>query len=179
MARSNADRAIAEVLKHEAGYVDHPLDPGGCTNKGITIATYRAHIDPRGTCADLRRLSTEQAVRVYRAEYWDRVSGDALPAGVDLAVFDFGVNSGPRRAARFLQRQVGAFDDGIIGPKTLSAIGSHDPALVVKRLCNARLAWLQTLGTWPAFGRGWTRRVSAVKASGLQLAAAEKKSLLA
>jgi len=178
--RENFDAALEHVLQHEGGYVNHPRDPGGCTNLGITLATYRAHIRRGGTCADVRRLSRSEAARVYRRKYWDLVQADALPAGVDYAVFDFAVNSGPARAAKFLQRLLGVARDGIVGPITIEAAESHDPAALVRELCDRRLSWLQRLRHWRTFGRGWRRRVQGVRRVGLEWATAgEKKTATA
>ncbi len=168
--QSSYDRALAAVLKHEGGYVDHPKDPGGATNKGITIATFRRFIKPKGTKADLKALTTEQAGVVYRHEYWDKVSGGVLPAGVDFAVFDFAVNSGPSRAIKFLQKVVGVEQDGKIGPKTLEAVSSMPPLKIITDLCVNRLRWLGSLKTFDTFGKGWTRRVSEVRELATELA---------
>lgn len=160
---SNFQRALSRVLKHEGGYVDHPKDPGGATNRGVTLATFRRYVKPKGTKADLRAITDEQVATVYYKHYWAAVHGGELPAGVDYAVFDLAVNSGPARAARFLQRVVGATEDGRIGPATLAAVRTADPTDVIARLCDARLAWLRTLKTWPTFGKGWERRVTEVR----------------
>lgn len=151
------------VLKHEGGYVNHPNDPGGETNKGITWRTYAAWRRSQGLPEQSVRHITDSEVRaIYKAQYWDAVRGDDLPAGLDYAVFDFAVNSGPARAAKFLQRQIGVPQDGVIGSHTLSAIPA-DTIGLVRSLCDARLAWLRTLRHWGTFGRGWTARVLDVK----------------
>lgn len=168
--QSSYDRALAAVLEFEGGWSDHPHDPGGATNKGITIATFRRFIDKAGTKADLKAMTTEQAAVVFRHEYWDKVSASVLPAGVDLAVFDFAVNSGRRRAIEFLQKVVGVEQDGRIGPMTLAAVAAMPPLTIVNKLCEARLLWLGRLKTWETFGTGWTRRVSAVRKLATDLA---------
>src|SRR5690606_31383462 len=117
----NFQQALEKVLKHEGGFVNHPADPGGATNKGITLATYRRYIKRNGTVDDLKALTTEQAGKVYKAQYWDKVRGDDLPSGLDYAVFDFAVNSGPAKAVKELQKVLGVTQDGIIGPITLEA----------------------------------------------------------
>lgn len=162
--RANRAPSVTEILRHEGGYVDHPRDPGGCTNLGVTIATFRAHVNPRGTCADLRRLTKDQATTVYVNEYWDAVQGDHLPAGVDLSVFDMAVNAGPSRAARLLQRLVGAAQDGKIGPLTREKVWDQDPGSLVDKYAEARLAYYTSLRTFPTFGKGWTRRTRETQA---------------
>ena len=171
----NAERAIPKILLHEGGFVDHPNDPGGATNKGITIATFRRYIKPSGTVADLKSLTTAQAVIVYKRQYWDAVCADMLPAGVDYAVADFAVNSGPSRAAKYLQRIVGAVEDGVIGPATLTAVKSKDAGKVINELCDDRLAFMKHIrggSLWKTFGKGWARRVSEVRSVSLNWAEA-------
>lgn len=168
--QSSFDRALAAVLAHEGGWSDHPADNGGATNKGITIATFRRFINPKGTKADLKALTTEQAAVVYRHEYWNKVSADVLPAGVDYAVFDFAVNSGPSRAVKFLQRVVGVEQDGRIGPKTLAAVAAMAPLKIITELCEARLLWLAKLSDWPTFKKGWTSRIRGVRELATELA---------
>lgn len=165
----NFDRALSLVLKHEGGYVDHPRDPGGATNKGITIATYRRYVKKNGTKEDLKRISDADVAKVYRKHFWDKVRGDDLPSGVDYAVFDFAVNSGPTRAAKYLQRVLGVTQDGIIGGETLKAAAWAKGDFVIDRLCDDRMDFLRSLKTWPTFGKGWTRRVSGVRAEALRM----------
>jgi lysozyme family protein len=167
---SNATKAIPKILVHEGGYVNNPNDPGGPTNKGITIATFRRYIKPNGTVADLKALTTGQAVVVYKRQYWDAVSADLLPSGVDYAVADFAVNSGPTRAAKYLQKIAGVSQDGRIGPATLAAVNAMNPNDVINRLCDDRLAFMKRIrrGTlWSEFGRGWARRVAEVRSVSL------------
>lgn len=171
MASENFDAALKLVLKHEGGWSDHPSDPGGATMKGVTLANFRRFVKPDATKADLRRITDAQIAVVYRRHYWDAVLGAELPSGVDYAVFDFAVNSGPSRAAKYLQRIVGAVQDGKIGPATLKAVRARKPENVITQLCDARLAFVQALNTWPVFGKGWGRRIADVKATALKWAA--------
>lgn len=163
---SRFQACLAEVLRHEGGYADHPADPGGATNMGITLATLS---DWRGrpvTKQEVRDLTVAEAGEIYRARYWQPIRGDALPPGVDLAVFDFAVNSGPARAVKALQSVLGVAQDGIIGPATLAALASAPGAVeVITDLCDARMRFLRSLSTWPTFGGGWTRRVAEVEAA--------------
>lgn len=167
---SNFKEALKHVLVHEGGYVDHPKDPGGATNKGVTIGTYRRYINKNGTKQDLRNITDAQIEKVYYKHYWLAVAADKLPSGVDYAVFDFAVNSGPSRAAKFLQKIVGVAQDGKIGPLTVKAVNAGNAKWIIDQLCGKRLAWLKTLKTWPTFGRGWTVRVSGVETDALEMA---------
>ncbi|WP_083989022.1 glycoside hydrolase family 108 protein [Devosia geojensis] len=175
MANERFEACLAEVLRHEGGYADHPSDPGGATNMGITrktLARWRGISPwtalPKG---EVKALTRAEAARIYRAEYWNRCRADEMPPGLDLALFDFAVNSGPDRAAKTLQRLVGVAADGLVGPVTLGAVAAHagrgDTAALVEALCDARLAFLQRLSTFPVFGRGWTARVAAVRKAAL------------
>lgn len=159
----NFEKSLAAVLKHEGGYVDHPRDPGGATNKGITIGTFRRYVKPKATKRDLKNITKAQVESVYRQHYWDKVRASELPSGVDYAVFDFAVNSGPSRAVKFLQKVVGVSEDGRIGPATLEAVSDRDHAKTIETLCDNRLAFLKRLGTWGTFGKGWSRRVEGVR----------------
>jgi lysozyme family protein len=164
-------QSLAAVLQHEGGWADHPRDPGGATMKGVTLATFRRYVKANATKADLRKITNEQLATVYRRHYWDAVHGAELPDGVDYAVFDFAVNSGPSRAAKFLQKvvRVNAID-GRIGPATMAAVRAMSPVDIVNRLCDDRYAFLRRLRTWPTFGRGWTSRVSGVRKLAVKMA---------
>lgn len=161
---------VTVTLAYEGGWVDDPHDHGGATNRGITIATLSEWLGRPATKAEVRDLSEATARAIYRAKYWDAVRGDDLPAGVDLAVFDFAVNSGVGRAARALQRCVGVSPDGAVGPITLLAVRTSDPASLADRICAARLSFLQGLGQWDRYGRGWGRRVEDVRKRAAQMA---------
>lgn len=165
----NFRRSLAHVLKHEGGFVNHPRDPGGATNKGVTIGTYRRYINPRGTVADLKRITDAEVAKVYKEHYWDAVSGDMLPDGVDHVVFDFAVNSGPSRAIKHLQMAAGVEADGRLGPLTMSAVLARDGADLIERISNSRFGFLRRLKTWDVFGKGWRRRVDEVREQALAM----------
>lgn len=167
MAESNFARALKAVLAHEGGYVDHPRDPGGATNLGITIGTAKSNkmdLDRDGDVdkADVRLIKAADAGPVYKAKYWDAVRGDDMPAGLDYALFDYAVNSGPARAAIHLQEILGVAPDGKIGALTLAAVAKWDTIVLINALCDRRMAFLKKLSTWSTFGKGWSSRVSGV-----------------
>jgi lysozyme family protein len=166
----NFQRALSLVLKHEGGFVDHPRDPGGATNKGVTIGTFRRYVKTNGTVADLKAITNEQVALVYRRHYWNAVKADELPSGVDYAVFDFAVNSGPGRAARYLQACIGAAVDGAIGPQTIAACRQLPADQIIENLCDDRMDFLRALKTWKTFGKGWTNRVTGVRKEALLMA---------
>ncbi|WP_457091838.1 glycoside hydrolase family 108 protein [Microvirga sp. P5_D2] len=173
---SSFETAVALVLQHEGGFVNHPRDPGGATNFGITRETLSRSRGCLASVEDVRRLTREEAASIYRSLYWKAVRADELPLGLDLAVFDLAVNSGPKRAVTMLQSVLGVGADGLIGPVTIKAASRADPAATVRRLTRARLGFLFRLATWPVFGRGWRRRVLAVEQEALRLVASSSPS---
>ena len=167
----NFAKSLALVLKSEGGWSDNAHDPGGPTMKGVTIANFRRYVKADATKDDLRHITDAQVATVYRRFYWDAVAGAELPDGVDYATFDFAVNSGPSRAAKYLQGVLGILQDGRIGPATVKAAQGKKPDVVVNALCDARLSFLQRLPTWGDFGKGWASRVSSVRTAALAMAA--------
>ncbi|MDZ7904589.1 MAG: glycosyl hydrolase 108 family protein [Cypionkella sp.] len=144
----------------EGGYANHPKDPGGPTDRGITQKTFDAWNQIKGLPkATVKGISRETADAIISAQYMDPVRFDDLPSGLDYAVADFSVNSGPRQAAKTLQKVLNVKADGIIGAITLAAIGRADLVQLIKDYCAARMAFLRGLKGWESFGAGWTRRV--------------------
>jgi lysozyme family protein len=151
--KSNFEISLKHVLKHEGGYIDHPRDPGGATNLGVTIKTLSRWLKRPASKAEVRALTVDKVTPIYRAWYWDEVRADTLPLGVDVSVFDAAVNSSPARAERWLDAALRS-----------SAIDT------IKAYARRRLSFLQALRTWQTFGRGWSRRVAEVEAFSLRLA---------
>jgi lysozyme family protein len=170
MANASFPEALELILRHEGGYVDHPLDPGGATNLGITRATLASWRGRAVSKAEVRALSRTEAAAIYRERYWKAVRADELPPGIDLVVFDAAVNSGPGRAIRWLQAALDVAVDGLIGPETLAAARGAEPKALITAFSRHRLGFLKRLVTFPTFGRGWTRRVSETEAAALALA---------
>lgn len=168
--RANFRSSLDHVLVHEGGFADHPQDPGGATMKGVTLRTFQRFFGADKTADDLRNITTAQLRRVYRTGYWNVSRCNDLPAGVDYAVFDAAVNSGPGNGAKWLQGAVGAAQDGAIGPETLTKAKAHEPIQVVNDMCDRRLGFLRSLTTWPVFGLGWQRRVDGVRATAVGMA---------
>lgn len=146
------DAAINRILAHEGGYVNHPKDPGGETNWGISKRSY-----PN---LDIKHLTRDQAIAIYKRDYWDRIQGDVLPHSLAFQVLDFAINSGVGTAIRKLQSAAGVPEDGVLGPLTLSAIKSFSDADLSQLLIAERLEFYTSLSTFPSFGRGWTRRLA-------------------
>ena len=159
---SNYEKCLEIILHHEGGYVNHPKDPGGETNLGVTKRVY----EEWGGTKDMKDLTVEDVAPIYQKNYWNRVRGDDLPAGLDLCVFDFGVNAGTGRSAKFLQRLVGTTVDGCIGPATRRAVNAYVQIEGIEATIDdfqkRRQEYYESLSTFETFGRGWTRRVDEV-----------------
>lgn len=160
---------FAETLSHEGGFVNHPLDPGGMTNLGVTRKTWAAWTGRKVSEVseeEMRALTAEKVVTVYHRNYWQAVRGDDLPRGVNMMVFDIAVNSGPSRAVRMLQKGINGLGgrvkvsvDGRIGPKTIAAAVAADSVDLIKEIANTRLWFYFDLSTFRTFGKGWMRRL--------------------
>ena len=167
----NFEKCLEHLLRSEGGYSDHPQDPGGRTNLGVTQAVWEDWIDRAVSEAEMKALTPAKVAPLYREMYWDRVKGDKLPSGVDYCVFDAAVNSGVSRAAKWLQTTVGAVADGAIGEQTLKQVLLTNPLMVIDKYSAIRLEFLKGRSTWPTFGKGWERRVEEVKATANSFAA--------
>jgi lysozyme family protein len=156
---ANFFKSLEMVLKHEGGFVDHPEDPGGATNKGIPHKTYADFLGrPLEDVNELKNIPDDHVQMIYKNGYWDRIKGDELPAGVDFSTFDWAVNSGPGRAAKALQKAVMATQDGAIGPKTLEAVKEYSAEDIIRSVAEQREAFYKSLRTFNTFGKGWLRR---------------------
>jgi lysozyme family protein len=169
-AADNFDRCVAVTLTQEGGFCNNPDDPGGATNFGITLAALQSARGCPATAEDVRAMKRSEAVEIYRASYWLPARCGDMPAGVDLMVFDFGVNAGARTAVRALQRLLGVRDDGSVGPVTLAALGHADRKTLINAIAQARIAYYQSLPTWPSFANGWSSRVRQVEQAALLMA---------
>ena len=173
-ARDNFAVCIAEILQQEGGFVNNPADPGGATNLGITKATLEAFRESQVTEDDVRNLTKDEAQEIYRAKYWNVMRCNDLPPGIDLMVFDFGVNAGPQRSVKLLQKSAGVTTDGSVGPITLAEVRAADPAALIARFAQGRMDHYRSLPTFETFGRGWTNRTEAIRAAALRMALAAK-----
>jgi lysozyme family protein len=170
MSASNYAESIRRLLVSEGGYVNHPSDPGGPTNFGVTTVDYRRYVKANATAADIRAMKVDEAEAIYRSKYWDAMRGDDLPAGVDYCIFDYAVNSGTGRVPKVLQRVLGISVSGRMDDATIAAARGRDPRTLIQSICDERLRFLQGLKTWPVFGKGWGRRVGEVRLAAQALA---------
>lgn len=159
------------MLAHEGGFVNHPQDPGGMTNLGVTKRVWEEWVGHEVDEKQMRTLTPETVAPLYKRKYWDAIRADELVVGVDYCVFDVAVNSGPGRAIKFLQSSVGVTADGGFGPATMAAVNKaeEDPTRLIELYCAKRLEFLQSLKTFETFGKGWSRRVAEVKEAALKM----------
>ena len=178
-ATAGFDAALALVLEFEGGWSDDPFDPGGATNKGITIADFAREQGAEITAANigqlkarLRRISDSEVRRIYLERYWQPACCLVLPPPIALFHFDCAVNQGLAGAARMLQEALGVAIDGDIGPLTRDAANSQPPTRTIDRYADIRRRRYRGLSTFWRFGRGWLRRVDAIAAAAHALATA-------
>ncbi len=169
MAAGNFEACLKFVLQFEGGFVNDPKDPGGPTNLGVTQATLSGFLGRQATIAEVQALTPEKVAPIYRLRFWDSVHGDELPVGIDLAVFDFGVHSGPSRGVISLQRVLKLADDGKIGPVTIAAANKADQKTTIDGICDERMAFLRALKVFEAFGKGLTSRVDKCREAALSM----------
>ena len=158
MAKENFQECLKMILHHEGGWVNHPRDPGGETNFGVTKRVY----EEWGGTKDMKELTEEDVAPIYEKNYWLRAKCDHLPSGLDLAVMDWSVNSGGGRAVKKLQRMIGTVADGGIGPNTLKTLDEyiehHGLSKTIKTYTQIRQEFYESLSTYDTFGKGWSRR---------------------
>lgn len=174
MAEITYRPSLQLMLAHEGGYVNHPADPGGATNKGVTQRVYDNYRRRKGLALrSVRHIEQHEVEDIYRSSYWNEIKGDDLPAGLDYAVFDYCVNSGVSKAGKDLQRTLNANAnffgisgqlkvDGNVGDGTIIAAckaADVDEIELIQKYCQRRMGFLKSLKTFKTFGRGWTRRV--------------------
>ena len=147
---------IERVLAHEGGYVNDPRDPGGETIWGVTRRTASAN----GYTGNMRTMTREQAIEIYRKAFWERYQADKMPDAVAFQFFDACVNHGYGNAARMLQRAAGVADDGVIGAVSLAAINKLPENDLLLRFNAERIVFYTKLSAFPSFGKGWVRRVA-------------------
>lgn len=176
MTASNLGSSLSLIFGSEGGFTDDRADPGNWTGnkvgRGELKGTKFGIAAGSHPTLDIKALTLAEATDIYRRDYAAKVRFDDLPAGVDYATLDYAVNSGPQKAAVYLQKIVGAVADGNIGPKTLAAVAAHDPHIVINQLCDGRLAFLKRLSSWARYGKGWSRRVASVRSEALKMAGA-------
>ena len=161
--KDNWQKSFEMMLESEGGWSNHPSDPGGMTNLGVTKRVWEEWVGRESNEKEMRALTPEMVAPLYKRKFWDACKCDELPSGIDYLVFDFAVNAGPGRSAKILQTAVGVPADGGIGPITLAAVNKHDGEELVQKFSDAKEAFYRSLNTFETFGKGWLNRVAAVK----------------
>jgi lysozyme family protein len=169
MAKGNFENCLKFTLQFEGGFSNDPNDPGGPTNLGVTQATLSMFLGRQATIAEVKALTQAKVEPIYRLKFWDHVNGDDLPVGVDLAVFDFGVHSGPSRGVMGLQRALDLADDGKPGPVTIAAANKADPTTLINAVCDERMEFLRQLKVFKKFAKGFINRVEKCRKAALSM----------
>jgi lysozyme family protein len=165
--QGNFQECLELVLKSEGGWVNHPSDPGGETNLGVTKRVWEEYVGH--PVESLKKLTKEDVAPLYEQKYWRPCYGEVLPRGLDFVVFSMGINAGPGRSIKLLQSSIGCVPDGVIGPKTRGLISDSNCAALISKFSEARREYYKTLKTFPVFGKGWLNRVDHEEAQALQM----------
>ena len=167
--KGNFESCLKFVLHHEGLWSDDPRDPGGATMKGVTLAVYREYLGREASKDELRNIPDTHLHDLYKSRYWDKVKCNDLAPGVDLVVFDLAVNGGVGRAAKILQRCVGAIEDGAIGPKTMALVADVPAQQMIIRFSEQRRMFYKGLKAFETFGRGWLRRTDECESRAIEM----------
>lgn len=158
------------VLKHEGGFVNHPKDPGGITNLGVTKRVWEEWIGHPATEKDMIALTPALVAPMYEMRYWRPSYCEKLPRGLDLLVFSMAVNAGAGRSVKLLQDAVGVLADGVIGPRTMARINESNVETLIDKFSEARTAYYKGLKLFPVFGKGWLSRTESERLEALDMA---------
>lgn len=165
----NFKECLALVLKSEGGFVNHPSDPGGMTNLGVTKRVWQEYTGHEADEKEMRSLTPEKVAPLYEQRYWRPTYCEVLPRGLDLLIFSMGINGGPGRAIKLLQQSIGCVPDGVIGPRTMELVKSSNVTELIAKYSDARRDYYKSLKTFPVFGKGWLARVDREESEALQM----------
>ena len=158
------------VLKHEGSFVNHPKDPGGMTNLGVTKKVWEDWIGHEVDEKAMRALTPAIVAPMYEMKYWRTSYCEKLPRGLDLLVFSMAVNAGAGRSVKLLQDAIGVVMDGVIGPRTMARINEANVETLIDKFSEARTAFYKGLKTFPVFGKGWLSRTDKERLEALDMA---------
>ena len=166
--KKNWENFFQMLIKHEGGFTDDQRDKGnsqgdghgnvGSTMLGVTAYNWAKYTGKPAPISVMKQLTVDDVKDFYKKLYWDKVKADDLPSGVDVSCADLCVNAGPGRAAKILQRVVGAKPDGAIGPNTLKAVFNHEAKEILEKYYDQRESFYRRLKDYEHYGRGWSRR---------------------
>jgi lysozyme family protein len=165
--QGNFQECLDLVLKSEGGWVNHPSDPGGETNLGVTKRVWEEYVGH--PVESLKKLTKEDVAPLYELKYWRPCYGEVLPRGLDFVVFSMGINAGPGRSIKLLQSAIGCVPDGVIGPATRGLISDSNSATLIAKFSEARREYYRSLKNFPIFGKGWLNRVDHEEAEALSM----------
>lgn len=164
---ADARKLIPFILQWEGGFVNDSLDRGGATNKGVTIGTFLSFY-PDKTVEDLKRITDDQWLNIFRSGYWDKWQADQIKnQAVANIVVDWAWASGAIKSIRKVQELLGVTVDGIVGPNTLNAINSRDAEELFDRIKVARYDFVDAIvkrdHSQKRFINGWKNRIKSFK----------------
>ena len=165
--QGNFGHCLDLVLKSEGGWVNHPSDPGGETNLGVTKRVWEEWVGH--PVESMKNLTKDQVAPLYEQKYWRPCYGEVLPRGLDLVVFSMGINAGTGRSIKLLQQSIGCVPDGVIGPTTRGLICSSNTANLISKFSESRREYYRSLKNFPVFGKGWLARVDKEEQEALQM----------
>lgn len=155
------------ILKWEGGFANDPFDKGGATNKGITIGTFRQFYGKDATVEQLKRITDEQWLHVFKAGYWDRWQADRISNQAVANILVDWVWASGVNGIKIPQRVLGVADDGIVGEKTLAALNAQNPAEFFAKIHAGRIKFVDDIvrrnPTQARFIKGWKNRINDIK----------------
>jgi len=167
---NNFQECLVKVLKHEGGFVNHPKDPGGMTNLGVTKKVWEEWVGHEVDEKAMRELTPALVGLMYEMKYWRTSYCEILPRGLDLLVFTMAVNSGSGRSVKLLQDAIGVVADGVIGPNTMAKINEANVETMIDKFSEARTSFYKGLKTFSVFGKGWLSRTESERLEALEMA---------
>jgi lysozyme family protein len=167
MTQSNFQECLDLVLKSEGGWVNHPSDPGGETNLGVTKRVWEEYVGH--PVESLKKLTKEDVAPLYELKYWRPCYGEVLPRGLDFLCFSFGINAGCGRSVKLLQQSLGLVSDGVIGPRVMQKLRESNITDVIKGFSESRREYYKSLKNFPIFGKGWISRTDREEQEALQM----------
>ena len=152
------------ILSWEGGFVNDLRDPGGATNKGVTLATFRSVFGKDKTVKDLKKITDFQWMTIFKTKFWDRYKADNIKdEWITYLLVDWLWTSGPGNAIQRVQKFLGLKVDGIVGNVTINKINSFNGKELFTKLWHLRENFIKTRAQYPIYGKGWLRRLNGIQ----------------